>query len=168
MTTKIKRPSWDEFCMQFADSAKTRSSCIRRQIGAVLVDPMSRAVLSIGYNGTPSRTKNCDEGGCPRCADDTIQSGEGEHLCMCVHAEQNAIALAARYGVRTNQLLLYVTNRPCLSCLRLIVQAGIREVIYRDAYPVPASYELAGESTYLNFASQLSVNLRRYRIKEQL
>lgn len=119
----IKRLDWNEYFFRLADVAASRSSCLRRQVGAIIV--RDHTVVSTGYNGTPQGMRNCNEGGCPRCAG-TVPSGTGYDSCTCVHAEQNAIALAARYGYQTEGAHIYLTAiEPCLSCLKSIRQAGI-------------------------------------------
>lgn len=122
----ILRPDWDEYFFRLADVAASRSSCLRRQVGAVIV--RGYHVVSTGYNGTPFGFQNCDKGGCPRCAG-TEPSGTGYESCLCVHAEQNAIASAARYGSGTEYGRMYLTAiEPCLSCLKSIVQAQIIDI----------------------------------------
>ena len=125
------RPDWDTYFMQIAGVVSTRSNCSRRQVAAVIVK--DNHILSTGYNGTPHGTKNCFAGGCPRCAGKTPS---GSHLeeCLCVHAEQNAICAAARHGVNISGARIYVTISPCLTCAKLIVNAGISEVVYGGDY----------------------------------
>ncbi|HEY7416365.1 MAG TPA: dCMP deaminase family protein [Ktedonobacteraceae bacterium] len=132
----MTQPSWNLYYMTIAESVATRSSCIRRQVGAILV--ADHHIVSTGYNGTPSRTKNCNEGGCPRCSS-TTPSLDGYERCLCVHAEQNTIALAARHGAVTNATTMYVTLRPCLSCLKIAIQAGIQQIVYKSTFDYEAS-----------------------------
>ena len=127
----MNRPDWDRYFMNIAYNVAERSNCIRRQIGAVAVK--DRNIISTGYNGTPMGVKNCFEGGCPRCASD-IPSGQGSDTCLCVHAEQNAIAFAARHGARTQGAVLYSTTRPCFGCLKESIQAGIIRILYVEPY----------------------------------
>src|SRR3990167_7469388 len=99
------------------------STCVRAQVGAVLFDPTSKAVISIGYNDTPIAFPDCGEGGCPTC-----KEGESVSLntdCLCVHAEANAIALAARRGTRTEGAHMATTRKPCNACRKLMTQAGV-------------------------------------------
>lgn len=124
---KVPRAPWDETFFEMALVLSTRSSCMRRTVGAIAVAPDTHAVLSMGYNGTPRGMKNCDEGGCPRCASDAPPN-TGYDRCLCVHAEQNVVALAAMNGVRLAGSLVYVTLRPCTPCLRLLIQAGVWDV----------------------------------------
>ena len=125
------RPSWDEYFMEIAHVVAKRSNCSRRKVGAVIMN--RNHILSAGYNGTPRGVKNCFEGGCPRCAGKT-PSGKGLDECLCTHAEQNAICQAALHGVAIDGATLYVTISPCLICAKLIINAGIREVVYDGDY----------------------------------
>jgi len=125
------RPSWDEYFMEIARVVSTRANCSRRHVGAVVV--RDRNILSTGYNGTPIHTKNCFEGGCPRCAH-AVESGTHLDECLCVHAEQNAICQAALHGTSIEGATIYVTISPCLTCAKLLINAGIREVVYGGDY----------------------------------
>ena len=132
-TEKRQRPSWDRYFMDIAHVAATRSNCSRRQVAAVLV--RDRQVVSTGYNGTPRGVKNCSDGGCPRC-NSNIPSGEGLHQCLCSHAEENAIVQAAYNGIAVKGCTLYTTFSPCLLCAKMIINAGIREVVYNESYSI--------------------------------
>ena len=125
------RPSWDAYFMELARVVSTRSNCSRRHVGAVIV--RNRHILSTGYNGTPYGVKNCFEGGCARCAHAT-ESGKHLDECLCVHAEQNAICQAACYGLPIEGSTIYVTISPCLTCAKLIINSGIKEVVYDGDY----------------------------------
>ena len=130
------RPSWDAYFMKIAEDASTRSNCLRRKVGALIVK--QRNIISTGYNGTPIGVKNCFEGGCPRCQSD-VEPGQGYDTCICVRAEANAILLAARHGNVTEGGVLYTTLRPCFSCLKEAVQAGLQEIVLQgeEAYEAP-------------------------------
>lgn len=125
------RPTWDEYFMAIANVVAKRSNCSRRHVGAVMVK--DNHILSSGYNGTPRKVKNCFAGGCPRCAGKAVS---GTHLdeCLCVHAEQNAICQAALYGHALDGATVYVTISPCLTCAKLMVNAGVKEVVYGGDY----------------------------------
>lgn len=138
--SNLVRPSWDDYYINIAWVVASRSSCSRRSVGALIV--MDRRIVSTGYNGTPFGVKNCNEGGCPRCASETL-SGAGYDWCLCVHAEENAIALAARQGTATDGASLFVTLRPCFGCLKEAVQAGIREIVYDRPFDYDADLEAA-------------------------
>ena len=124
-----KQGELDEFFLLSAYLNATRSKCMTRHVGAVLA--LYDVRVSDGYNGTPRGVKNCSEGGCPRCNDKTIPSGQSLDKCFCIHAESNAI-LNARTSV--NGTTLYVTTSPCLYCAKEIMQAGIVRVVYDVAY----------------------------------
>src|SRR5579859_6696366 len=134
------RPSWDDYFINIAWMVSSRSSCSRRAIGALIV--MDKRIVSTGYNGTPFGVPNCDDGGCPRCASDAPTQA-GYDWCLCVHAEQNAIALAARQGTATDGATLYVNLRPCFGCLKEAIQAGIREIVYDQPFDYAADLEAA-------------------------
>ena len=121
------RPSWDEYFMNIARVVASRSNCVKRMVGAVIVK--DRRIISTGYNGTPRGTRNCNEGGCPRCAGGA-QTGQALDECLCSHAEENAITQSAYHGVTVRDATLYTTLCPCLMCTKMIINAGIREVIY--------------------------------------
>jgi len=126
-----KRPGWDAYFIEIAHVVKRRSNCCRRQVAALIV--RDRRIVSTGYNGTPRGVKNCFEGGCARCAGDS-PSGSNLGECICAHAEENAIVQAAYHGISVRGGTLYCTNSPCLLCSKMIINAGITEVVYEDDY----------------------------------
>lgn len=128
---QFQRPDWDEYFMDIAHVVSTRGNCIRRKVAAVIVS--DRRIISTGYNGTPRGIKNCFEGGCPRCASNA-PSGEGLGECICAHAEENAIVQAAYHGIAVRGSVLYCTLSPCLMCTKMIINAGIKEVVYETQY----------------------------------
>ena len=133
MSRKVKdpRPGWDEYFMNIAEVVASRSNCSRRHVGAVIV--RNRHILATGYNGTPHGVTNCFAGGCPRCAN-AKKSGEHLEECLCVHAEQNAICQAALHGHAIEDSTIYVTISPCLTCAKLIINSGVKEVVYGGEY----------------------------------
>ena len=130
---KQKRPDWDEYFMEIAQVVALRSNCSRRHVAAVIVK--DRRIISTGYNGTPRGIRNCDEGSCPRCSGST-PSGHSLDECLCCHGEENAIVQAAYHGIAVKDATLYTTYSPCLLCAKMIINAGIREVVYRDRYSI--------------------------------
>ncbi len=126
-----ERPGWDAYFIEIAHVVKRRSNCSRRQVAAIIV--RDRRVISTGYNGTPRGIRNCHEGGCPRCAGEAV-SGTALTECICSHAEENAIVQAAYHGVSVRDGTLYCTISPCLMCAKMIINAGIREVVYEGEY----------------------------------
>ncbi|HEU5441544.1 MAG TPA: dCMP deaminase family protein [Ktedonobacterales bacterium] len=149
------RPSWDDYFINIAWVVSSRANCLRRGVGALIV--MEKRIVSTGYNGTPFGVQNCDEGGCPRCASELPRQA-GYDWCLCVHAEQNAIALAARQGTATEGARLYVTLRPCFGCLKEAVQAGIREIVYDQ----PFDYQPDLEEAYQSLVTQSGLTLRQH------
>lgn len=123
------RPEPDAYFMRIALAVRSRANCTGRRVGAVIV--RDGRILSTGYNGTPSKMRNCEEGGCRRCAHpEAYASGEGYDVCICVHAEQNALLAAARFGVAVAGCTMYTTLQPCFGCLKELLQADVREVCY--------------------------------------
>lgn len=137
------RPSWDEYFMDMVDIVKTRSTCLRRQVGAVLVK--DKRVLASGYNGAPTGLKHCEETGCLR--DQLgIPSGERHELCRGLHAEQNAIIQASLHGVKIEGATIYVNIQPCVVCTKMIINAGINRLVFKGGYPDDLSRKLLQES----------------------
>ncbi len=128
----ISRPSWDEYFFQIAQQVATRSTCLRRQVGAVLVK--EKRILSTGYNGAPRGISHCIDVGCLR-EELKVPSGERHELCRALHAEQNAIIQAALHGVKIAGASLYSTHQPCSLCAKMIINAGIVEVYFDEGYP---------------------------------
>jgi dCMP deaminase len=135
----VGRPPWDTYFMRMAELAASRSTCLRRQVGAVIVK--DRMVLSTGYNDTPRGLPNCGDGGCARCAGDA-PSGTGHDTCLCLHAEQNSVIQAAYHGVSINGGTIYVTHQPCLVCAKMILNAGLRMVVFKGEYPDPLARQV--------------------------
>lgn len=127
----FQRPDWDEYFMDIAHVVSKRGNCCRRKVAAVIVS--DRRIISTGYNGTPRGITNCFEGGCPRCASDAA-SGESLGECICAHAEENAIVQAAYHGIAVKDSMLYCILSPCLMCAKMIINAGIKEVVYETEY----------------------------------
>jgi len=125
--------------MRMAQLAASRSTCLRRQVGAVVVK--DRMVLSTGYNDTPRGLPNCGDGGCERCASDA-PAGTGHDTCLCLHAEQNAIIQAAYHGVAIAGAAIYVTHQPCLTCAKMILNSGLRRVVFAGEYPDQAARQV--------------------------
>ena len=126
------RPSGDEYFMGIARLVSTRSTCLRRQVGAVIV--RDRRILTTGYNGPPKGIAHCDVVGCLR-EQMGIPSGQRLDICRALHAEQNAIIQAALHGVSTEGAMIYVTHQPCFTCAKMIINAGIVRVVYGEGYP---------------------------------
>ncbi len=127
----MERPTWEEYFMDITRLVAKRSTCVRRRVGAVLV--MDKRLLATGYNGAPSGLAHCLEVGCLR-EENQVPSGERHELCRGIHAEQNAIIQAAFHGVRIQGATLYCTNLPCVICTKMLINAGIKEIIYETGY----------------------------------
>lgn len=139
-----KRPSWDEYFMQIARLAATRSTCLRRHVGAIIVK--DRYILATGYNGPPRGVKHCEElGGCLR-EKLNVPSGERHEICRASHAEQNAIIQAARKGIAIEGSDIYVTNQPCFICAKMIINSGIKRVIIDEGYPDKLAEDILNEA----------------------
>ncbi len=143
------RPAWDEYFMRIAFLVRERSTCLRRKVGAVAVK--DKHILATGYNGAPSGIRHCSETGCLR-EKLNVPSGQRHELCRGLHAEQNAIIQAALHGVSLQGSVMYVTNQPCIICAKMLINAGIKEIIIAEGYPD----ELAEE-----FLDEAGVSVRR-------
>jgi len=129
--------------MSFARLAATRSTCLRRKVGAVIVK--GKHIVSTGYNGAPKGVRHCSETGCLR-ERLNIPSGQRHELCRGLHAEQNAIIQAALHGVSTEGGVIYCTNQPCAICAKMIINAGIIAVVYDEGYTDELAEEMLKES----------------------
>ncbi|MEW6008820.1 MAG: cytidine/deoxycytidylate deaminase family protein [Candidatus Omnitrophota bacterium] len=147
-----QRPSWDEYFMEISHLVSRRSTCLRRKVGAIIVK--NRRILATGYNGTPSKITHCSDTGCLRIKLN-IPSGERHELCRGLHAEQNALLQAALYGISVDGASLYITNQPCIICAKMIINAGIKEIVISDGYPD----ELAKE-----FLEEAGIRIRKVHI----
>jgi dCMP deaminase len=132
-----ERLELDEYFMAIARVVAGRSTCLHRQVGAVLVH--GKQIVSTGYNGAPSGRRHCLDIGCARQG---VPSGQRSELCRAAHAEQNAINFAARYGISIEGATLYTTHYPCSWCAKSIVNAGIVQVVYGEDYPDPLAKEI--------------------------
>lgn len=136
---------WDTRFMEMARLVSTWASCYKadRKIGAVIV--LDKRVMTTGYNGAPAGVKTCTERG--ECLRQKlgIASGTRHEMCYAVHAEQNAIIQAAKLGIRIDGATLYCTHQPCILCAKMIVNAGIKRVVYEQGYPDDFSREILAE-----------------------
>jgi len=137
------RPDWDDYFMDIAAMVASRSTCLRRQVGCVMVK--ERRILSTGYNGAPSGVAHCSEIGCRRMQEG-VPSGERVEMCRGVHAEQNAIIQGARHGVVLQGATVYTTTQPCSICTKMLINAGIEEIIFEGDFPDELSRELLKEA----------------------
>lgn len=137
------RPSWDEYFMNMLEVIKTRSTCIRRQVAAVIVK--DRQIISTGYNGSAKGLRHCEEVGCLR-EQMGIPSGQRHELCRGIHAEQNAIIQASLHGVSIEGADIYITCSPCVLCSRMLINAGIKRIVYRGDYPDELAMDMLKEA----------------------
>ncbi|RKY37606.1 MAG: cytidine deaminase [Candidatus Omnitrophota bacterium] len=138
-----KRPDWDTYFMQIAHIVAQRSTCLRRKVGAVIVK--DRRILTTGYNGAPSGITHCEVTGCLR-ERLNVPSGQRHELCRGLHAEQNALLQAALHGISLKGATLYCTNQPCIICAKMLINAGIKEIVIHDGYPDELSVEMLEEA----------------------
>ncbi len=138
-----QRPTWDEYFLDIARLVATRSTCLRRQVGAVLVK--DKRILATGYNGPPSGISHCLDVGCLR-EKMGIPSGERHELCRGLHAEQNAILQAAFHGISIKGATLYCTHHPCIICSKMLINAGISKIVYLEGYSDPLAKEMLDEA----------------------
>ena len=139
----MQRPSWDKYFIDITHLVATRSTCLRRGVGALLVK--DRNILATGYNGAPSGIRHCAETGCLR-EQLNVPSGERHELCRGLHAEQNAIIQAARHGVNIDGATLYCTTMPCAICAKMLINAGIRRIVYVEGYADNLAHDMLTEA----------------------
>jgi dCMP deaminase len=131
-TIAHKRPSWDEYFLEVAKLVAKRATCLRRSVGAVIVK--DKRILATGYNGAPAGLKHCADVGCIRQRL-KIPSGERHELCRALHAEQNALIQASLYGISVKGSTIYATCQPCVICAKMLINAGIKEIVIVEGYP---------------------------------
>jgi dCMP deaminase len=148
---EVCRPSWDEYFLEMARLVAQRSTCLRRKVGAVLVQ--DKRILATGYNGAPRGLKHCIDIGCLR-EKLKIPSGQRHELCRASHAEQNALIQASLYGISVSGSTLYATNQPCVICAKMLINAGIEEIVVDSGYP---------DKMAMDFLSQAKVMVRRLK-----
>ena len=147
-----ERPSWDEYFMTLAKQVATRTTCIRRAVGCVLV--RDKRIIATGYNGAPTGLRHCAETGCIRQKLD-VPSGERHELCRALHAEQNALIQAARYGLPVDDSTIYITTQPCVVCAKMLINAGVKEIVYANPYP---------DGLSLSMLEEAGIKLRVYNV----
>lgn len=150
------RPSFDDYFMGVALAVRERANCLGRRVGAIVV--LDQRIIATGYNGTAERTPNCLDGGCYPCdnRDSKYARGTNYDLCICVHAEQNAMLAAARLGISIKGSTVYTTIQPCLGCSKEMLQAGVDGVCYIEEWTPPPGLE--GEYTKLQAAFRKKVS----------
>lgn len=137
------RPSWDEYFMTITNDVAQRAICVKRKVGAVIVK--DRHILSTGYNGAPKGFDHCTDATCIR-KQMQVPSGQRHELCRGLHAEQNAIIQAAVHGVKIDGGTLYCTYQSCVICVKMMINAGIKRLVYAGGYPDELASQMLGES----------------------
>ena len=143
---KTKRPTWDEYFLEIAELVCKRSTCLRRRVGAIIVK--DKRILATGYNGAPRGLPHCSETGCLR---DKLKvpPGERHELCRGLHAEQNALLQASLHGISVKDSVLYCTTQPCIICAKMLINAGIKEIIITTGYPDKMSMDFFSQAGVL-------------------
>jgi dCMP deaminase len=162
MSEAAPRPDMDEYLMGIAMAVRKRANCVGNRVGALIAK--DRRIVSTGYNGTPRNMPNCLEGGCLRCANRASHPpGTSYDLCICVHAEQNALLAAARFGIAVEGGDLYTTMQPCFSCMKEMLQAGIQRVFYLHEWKHP---DAAYRAEYEKLQSRFLQGVRRLEMAD--
>lgn len=157
------RPDMHNYFMGIAMAVRRRADCIGNRVGAIVV--LDRRIVSTGYNGTPENMPNCSEGGCHRCANRAqYPSGSGYDLCICVHAEQNALLAAARFGIAVEGGVVYSTMRPCFGCTKELLQAKISAVYYLHDWAHPDAEK---QAEYERLQGRFPGGIRALRIQDE-
>lgn len=138
-----ERPSWEEYFLDISHQVAQRSTCRRRNCGAVLVS--DGRILATGYNGAPRGLVHCLDRGCLR-EELGIESGQRHELCRGLHAEQNALLQAAQHGVKIAGSEIYTTHQPCVQCAKMLINGGIKKIYYLEAYPDLLATEMLSEA----------------------
>ena len=164
MAENRERPDRNTYFMGIAFAVRERADCMGQKVGAVIV--IEDRIVSTGYNGTPTKMRNCSDGGCNRCANRgrKYQSGTAYDLCICVHAEQNALLSAARFGISVQGGTVYTTTQPCFGCLKEMLQARISAVYYRN--PWTATRDQDQESQYKNLQDEFEHGVHQLNIPD--
>jgi dCMP deaminase len=139
----VTRPGWDDYFFRITDLVASRSTCLRRKVGAILV--RDRRILSTGYNGAPQGLAHCLDIGCLR-EKLGVPSGQRHELCRAIHAEQNAIIQAARHGVSVVDSDLYCSAHPCVICTKMLINSGVKRIYFREGYPDELSAAMLNEA----------------------
>ncbi|MFH1428296.1 MAG: cytidine/deoxycytidylate deaminase family protein [Candidatus Margulisiibacteriota bacterium] len=137
------RPDWDEYFMTITEDVSRRSTCLRRQVGAIIVK--DKRILATGYNGTPRGISHCKDTGCLR-EQLKVKSGERHELCRGLHAEQNVIIQAALHGASIEGGTLYCTYMPCIICTKMLINAGLKKLVWKGYYPDDTAMAMLKES----------------------
>ena len=153
--------------MLLAVATRERAACLRRHVGAILVS--DQRIIATGYNGTPTGFPNCDEGGCHRCSNpEAYAEGRGYDVCICVHAEQNALLQAARLGYSAQGASCYTTLRPCFGCLKELYQGGVQAITYLNAWTPDEPTEAQAYGALLDEMRTRGVRIEQLELPQTL
>lgn len=156
----MSRIDMPTYFMGIALAVRERADCTGSRVGAIIV--VDRRIVSTGYNGTPENMPNCTEGGCHRCANrELYPPGTGYDLCICVHAEQNALLAAARFGIAVQGSTVYTTMRPCFGCTKEMLQAGVHAVYYLNDWMHP---DATKQAEYERLQGRFAGGMRKLEI----
>jgi len=139
----MNRPNWDDYFIKLTQDVSERATCVKRKVGALIVK--DKRILATGYNGAPKGFKHCEETGCIR-QEMGLPSGQRHELCRGLHAEQNAIIQAAVHGVEIEGATLYCNYQPCVICVKMLINAGIKKIVYAGGYPDELAQKMLKES----------------------
>ncbi|HPG30740.1 MAG TPA: cytidine/deoxycytidylate deaminase family protein [bacterium] len=139
----LNRPNWTDYFMEITKLVASRSSCIRRKVGAVIVK--EQRILATGYNGVPKNIEHCSKENCIRTKNN-IPSGQRHELCRGLHAEQNAIIQAALHGVSIKDSVLYCTTQPCIVCAKMLINADVKKIVFEGDYPDSLAMDMLKEA----------------------
>lgn len=163
----MERKLFTQWAMDIAEESKLRSTCLSRQVGAVIIK--DRQIIATGYNGAPTGTIHCSDIGYCERRKRQIPSGQGLELCRAGHAEANAINQCAKHGTSCNGATIYVTTQPCVFCCIHIIQSGIKKVVFKGEYPTGLGLQLLKEAEieYERYESALEKERDEYKIKHE-
>jgi dCMP deaminase len=146
----MERPCIDDYFMEITHVVAKRSTCLREKVGCIIV--RDKRILTTGYNGAPVNFPHCLEIGCLR-DERKIKPGERHEICRAVHAEQNAIIQAALYGISIKDATMYSTHQPCILCAKMIINTGIKAVVYGRSYP---------DDLALEYLKRAGIKIKKY------
>ncbi len=153
-------PDWDSYYMGIAFAVREKANCTGNRVGAIIIK--NNRVIATGYNGVPEGMVNCLEGGCLRCSNPggQFESGTGYDLCICVHAEQNALLSAARFGIAVEGATLYTTMQPCFGCAKELAQAHVKNIVYLHPWvptDVDPSMDQLKKAEYVKITARMTI-----------
>ncbi len=163
----MERKLFTEWAMDIAEESKLRSTCLSRQVGAVIIK--DKQIIATGYNGAPTGTIHCSDIGYCERRKRQFSSGQGLEFCRAGHAEANAINQCAKHGTSCNGGTIYVTTQPCVFCCIHIIQSGIKKVVFKGEYPTGLGLQLLKEAKieYERYESALEKEREAYKIKHE-